>query len=133
MERESVWDQTAYNEEQWYVALHGAAAHGLATRVMHYYCHMNSKVYFRFMRYDAELLRRHRPVSVHVNYHPEKLPRMEDVFERYHGVQPGVSLGGGAGKPTPRSADGSSTASCGQLLTCPSTVAQKVLPSGAAR
>ena len=28
MERESVWDQTAYNEEQWYVALHGAAAHG---------------------------------------------------------------------------------------------------------
>ena len=106
MERESVWDQTAYNEEQWYVALHGAAAHGLSTRVMHYYCHMNSKVYFRFMRYDAELLRRHRPVSVHVNYHPEKLPRMEDVFERYHGVQPGVSLGGGAGKPTPRSADG---------------------------
>ena len=43
---------------------------------------------------------------MHVNYHPEKLPRMEDVFERYHGVQPGVSLGGGAGKPTPRSADG---------------------------
>ena len=34
---------------------------------------------------DTELLAQLRPVSIHVNYHPEKLPRMQDLLARYHG------------------------------------------------
>ena len=104
MERESVWDQTAYNEEMWWATLAGEVPQGVSARVMNYFCHMNSKTLFRFMLLDAELMKAHRPVSVHVNYHPEKLPRMEDVFEHYHGLGP--DLGGGEGKPTKRSASG---------------------------
>ena len=73
---------------------------------MNYYCNLNSKVMFRFMLDDEELMAKHRPVSIHVNYHPEKLPRMEDVFERYHGAGPDVNLGNGVGKPTKRAALG---------------------------
>ena len=108
METESVWDQTAYNEEMWYVAGPGRDAHGVSARVLNYWCHMNSKSMFRYMVDDEELIdvARHRPVSVHVNYHPEKLPRMQDVFVRYHGVADGVDLGGGKGKDTPRASQG---------------------------
>ena len=43
---------------------------------------------------------------MHVNYHPEKLPRMEDVFERYHGIGMDVDLGNGVGQSTKRFASG---------------------------
>ena len=82
METEGVWDQTAYNEEMWYAALPGRDAHGVSARVLNYLCHMNSKSLFRFMVNDEQLLAQHRPVSIHVNYHPEKLPRMQDIFVR---------------------------------------------------
>lgn len=104
METQAVWDQTAYNEEMWYATLPGGAPPAVSSRVMSFLCNMNTKVLFRYMLSDAELMAAHRPVSVHVNYHPEKLPRMQDVFERYHGLGP--DLGGGLGKPTPRSKDG---------------------------
>ena len=73
METEGVWDQTAYNEEMWYVALltlpltltlalalalaltltryvalPGRDAHGVSSRVLSYLCHMNSKTLFRY-------------------------------------------------------------------------------------
>ena len=82
METEGVWDQTAYNEEMCYAALPGRDAHGVSARVLNYLCHMNSKSLFRFMVNDEQLLAQHRPVSIHVNYHPEKLPRMQDIFVR---------------------------------------------------
>jgi hypothetical protein len=106
MEHEGVWDQTAYNEEMWYAALPGMMSHGVSSRVMNYYCHMNSKTLFRFMLDDDSLMARHRPVSVHINYHPEKLPRMEDVFQKYHGLGDDVDLGAGLGRPTKRHAQG---------------------------
>ena len=81
METEGVWDQTAYNEEMWYIALNGRPALGLSTRVMNYLCNMNTKALFRYMLSDEAFMRRHRPVSVHVNYHPEKLPRMQDAWD----------------------------------------------------
>ncbi|EOD32472.1 hypothetical protein EMIHUDRAFT_418156 [Emiliania huxleyi CCMP1516] len=102
----AVWDQTAYNEEMWWAALPREPAHGIAARVMNYLCHMNSKTFFRYMREDDQLLARHRPVSLHINYHPEKLPRMEDAFARYHGAAPDVDLGNGLGRPTKRAAQG---------------------------
>jgi hypothetical protein len=104
MLREAVWDQTAYNEEMWWATLPGEPAFGVSARVMNYYCHLNSKIVFRYMLQDEPLMQAHRPVSIHVNYHPEKLPRMEDAFERYHGLGP--DLGNGIGMSTKRAKAG---------------------------
>lgn len=60
MEREAVWDQTAYNEEMWWATLPGQPGHGVSARVMNYYCNMNSKTMFRFMLDDPELISNHR-------------------------------------------------------------------------
>ena len=104
METEGVWDQTAYNEEMWYAALPGRDAHGVSSRVLNYLCHMNSKTLFRYVAGDSALLAQLRPVSIHVNYHPEKLPRMQDIFARYHGIGP--DLGAGVGRDTARASQG---------------------------
>jgi hypothetical protein len=85
MEREGTWDQTAYNEEQFYPAHDGHATVGVSSRVMNYFCNLNSKTFFRFLREDDELLRGFRPLSVHVNYHPEKPQRMVDLHAYYYG------------------------------------------------
>eukprot|EP00965_Chrysotila_dentata_P143318 4735382-Pleurochrysis_carterae.AAC.2 len=38
---------------------------------------MNTKTLFRYMRHDEQLrdIAQHKPVSIHVNYHPEKEER----------------------------------------------------------
>merc|ERR1711920_203517 len=88
METEFTWDQTAYNEEQFYPAYRGKGAVGVSSRVMNYYCNLNSKTFFRFVRDDAELLNGYRPVSAHVNYHPEKPQRMVDLHAFYYEKEP---------------------------------------------
>ena len=60
MEREGTWDQTAYNEEQFYPAHGTHASVGVTSRVMNYFCNLNSKTFFRFVREDAELLAGYR-------------------------------------------------------------------------
>ena len=85
METEGTWDQTAYNEEQFYPAHGSHATVGVTSRVMNYLCNMNSKTFFRFVREDKELLDGYRPLSMHVNYHPEKPNRMVDLHAWYHG------------------------------------------------
>ena len=81
----NTWDQTAYNEEQVY--LWGQPKHeaysGVSQRVMNYMCFMNSKYFFRFMRFDEDLYPTHRAASVHVNYHPEKPDRMVSIIAQY--------------------------------------------------
>ena len=81
----NTWDQTAYNQEQIY--LWGQADHktysGTSQRVMNYMCFQNSKYMFRYMRNDSDLYPKHRPVSVHINYHPEKPDRMVSVIAQY--------------------------------------------------
>ena len=72
--------------------------------MLNYLCHMNSKTLFRYVAGDSALLAQLRPVSIHVNYHPEKLPRMQDIFARYHGIGP--DLGAGVGRDTPRASQG---------------------------
>ena len=89
-----------------YAALPGMQSHGVSVRVMNYFCNMNSKTLFRFMLDDATLMARHRPVSIHINYHPEKLPRMEDVFQPFYGAADDDDLGAGLGLPTKRNASG---------------------------
>jgi hypothetical protein len=52
---------------------------------MNYLCNLNSKTFFRFVREDQTLLEGYRPLSVHVNYHPEKPQRMVDLHAWYYG------------------------------------------------
>jgi len=80
MEVEGTWDQSAFNQEQFKPAHDGHLAVGVSSRVMSYLCNMNSKTWFRFLRDDAELLHGYSPLSLHINYHPEKYQRMVDVF-----------------------------------------------------
>ena len=70
---------TSYLRER-YVALPRRDAHGVSSRVLSYLCHMNSKTLFRYVVDDAALLAQHRPVSVHVNYHPEKCAIHEHIY-----------------------------------------------------
>jgi hypothetical protein len=92
----NTWDQTAYNEEQVYLWSSGRGSAGgggpppagVSQRVMNYACFQNTKYLFRYMRYDARLYdaetgRSLRPVSAHVNYHPEKPQRMVSLIAQY--------------------------------------------------
>ena len=76
--------QTAYNEEQFYPSHGTHASVGVSSRVMNYLCNMNSKTFFRFIREDSPLLHGYRPLSMHVNYHPEKPQRMVDLHAFYY-------------------------------------------------
>lgn len=51
-------------------------------RVMDYMDFMNSKTLFTIVR-KHESLQRHQPVTIHVNYHPDKHARMLAVVQRY--------------------------------------------------
>ncbi|KAK9286682.1 hypothetical protein L1049_015083 [Liquidambar formosana] len=76
------WDQAVFNEELFFPSHPGYDGLHAARRTMDFYLFMNSKVLFKTVRKDAKL-RKLRPVIVHVNYHPDKLPRMKAVVEFY--------------------------------------------------
>ncbi|KAG8377750.1 hypothetical protein BUALT_Bualt08G0065500 [Buddleja alternifolia] len=80
--REDAWDQAVFNEELFYPSHPGYVGLHAAKRTMDIYLFMNSKVLFKTVRKDANL-KKLKPVIVHVNYHPDKLPRMKAVFEFY--------------------------------------------------
>jgi len=84
MEHEGTWDQSAWNQEQFLPAYGSHKAVGVSTRVMNYLCNLNSKTFFRFIREDSVLLHGYTPLSIHINYHPEKPDRMKDVHRFYY-------------------------------------------------
>lgn len=87
LSREKAWDQAVFNEELFFPSHPGYDGLHAAKRTMDFYLFMNSKVLFKTIRKDANL-RKLKPVIVHVNYHPDKLPRMKAVVEFYvHGKQ----------------------------------------------
>ncbi|XXG49389.1 hypothetical protein AAC387_Pa02g3590 [Persea americana] len=49
---------------------------------MDYYLFMNSKVLFKTVRKDADLSK-FIPVIIHVNYHPDKLPKLKAIVEYF--------------------------------------------------
>lgn len=51
-------------------------------RVMDYMRFMNSKVLFKTVRHDPQY-QEHKPVMIHVNYHPDKHQRMLAIVKRY--------------------------------------------------
>ncbi|RZC49399.1 hypothetical protein C5167_017821 [Papaver somniferum] len=80
--KENAWDQAVFNEELFYPSCPGYEGLHASKRVMDYYNFMNSKILFKTVRKD-EKLRKLKPVIVHVNYHPDKLPRMKEVVDFY--------------------------------------------------
>lgn len=76
------WDQAVFNEELFYPSHPGYEGLHAARRTLDIYLFMNSKVLFKMVRKDAKL-KRLKPVIIHVNYHPDKLPRMKAIVELY--------------------------------------------------
>ncbi|KAG9440934.1 hypothetical protein H6P81_021099 [Aristolochia fimbriata] len=83
--REKAWDQAVFNEEIFYPSHPGYDGLHASKRAMDFYLFMNSKVLFKTVRKDPNLSKL-KPVVVHLNYHPDKLPRMKAVVNFYvHG------------------------------------------------
>lgn len=81
------WDQAVFNEELFTPSYPGYIGLHAARRTMDIYLFMNSKVLFKTVRNDGKLSKM-KPVIIHVNYHPDKLPRMQAIVEYYvHGKQ----------------------------------------------
>ncbi|XP_015071408.1 arabinosyltransferase RRA3-like [Solanum pennellii] len=76
------WDQAVFNEELAFPSHPGYIGLYASRRTMDIYLFMNSKVLFKTVRKDANL-KKLKPVIVHVNYHPDKFPRMKAVVEYY--------------------------------------------------
>jgi hypothetical protein len=76
------WDQAVFNEELFYPSHPGYDGLHAAKRTMDIFLFMNSKVLFKTVRKDPAL-KKLKPVIVHVNYHPDKLRRMQAVVEFY--------------------------------------------------
>ncbi|KAL6213557.1 hypothetical protein ACLB2K_013004 [Fragaria x ananassa] len=76
------WDQAVFNEELFFPSHPGYDGLHASRRTMDFYLFMNSKVLFKTVRKDDNLSKL-KPVIVHVNYHPDKLPRMLAVVEFY--------------------------------------------------
>lgn len=82
LSREKAWDQAVFNEELFYPSHPGYDGLHASRRTMDMYKFMNSKVLFKTVRKDAKLSKL-MPVIVHLNYHPDKLPRMKAVVDFY--------------------------------------------------
>ncbi|XP_051146710.1 arabinosyltransferase RRA2-like [Andrographis paniculata] len=82
LSRENAWDQAVFNEELVFPSHPGYEGLHASRRTMDYYMFMNSKVLFKTIRKDA-VLKKMKPVIVHVNYHPDKLDRMKAVVDYY--------------------------------------------------
>ncbi|XP_050210396.1 arabinosyltransferase RRA3-like [Mercurialis annua] len=76
------WDQAVFNEELFYPSHPGYDGLHASKRTMDFYMFMNSKILFKTVRKDVNL-KKLKPVIVHINYHPDKLPRMQAVVEFY--------------------------------------------------
>lgn len=76
------WDQAVFNEELFFPSHPGYVGLYASRRTMDFYLFMNSKVLFKTVRKDANL-KKIKPVIVHLNYHPDKFPRMKAVIEFY--------------------------------------------------
>ncbi|KAH0874681.1 hypothetical protein HID58_072043 [Brassica napus] len=82
LSKADAWDQAVFNEQLFYPSHPGYTGLHASKRVMDMYEFMNSKVLFKTVRKDHEL-KKLKPVIVHLNYHPDKLSRMQAVVEFY--------------------------------------------------
>lgn len=83
LSREKYWDQTAYNEEMFFLSHDEYKSPQVSVRVMSIWKFMNSKVLFKDVRKRPASQQPPLPVMVHINYHPDKHERMKAVFKYY--------------------------------------------------
>ncbi|XP_021743272.1 arabinosyltransferase RRA3-like [Chenopodium quinoa] len=82
LSKEKAWDQAVFNEVLFYSSHPGYEGLHASRRTMDFYAFMNSKVLFKTVRKDPNL-KKLKPVIIHINYHPDKLPRMRAVVDYY--------------------------------------------------
>ena len=80
---ETIWDQTAYNLKVQRPS-YGPKTHpGVTFRALNPLCFCNSKVVTRYIMPSPHLGPSHVPVAVHVNYHPDKERKVEQLNKLY--------------------------------------------------
>lgn len=77
------WDQTAYNEEIFFLSHGSYKSPQVTVRVMEIDKFMNSKRLFKTVRHMPKSQQPPKPITVHINYHPDKHERMKAVFKYY--------------------------------------------------
>uniref|UniRef100_A0A061SDG7 Glycosyltransferase n=1 Tax=Tetraselmis sp. GSL018 TaxID=582737 RepID=A0A061SDG7_9CHLO len=82
LSHQKYWDQTAYNEEIFFLSHGDYKSPQVTVRVMDIYKFMNSKTLFKFVRHRPDMANS-QPVMVHINYHPNKHERMKGVIKRF--------------------------------------------------
>ncbi|KAG0579983.1 hypothetical protein KC19_4G140200 [Ceratodon purpureus] len=80
--KEKAWDQAVFNEELFNPSHPGYDGLHASRRVLDFYQFMNSKVLFKILRKEANFAD-YKPVTIHVNYHPDKHARMLAIVEYY--------------------------------------------------
>eukprot|EP00873_Tetraselmis_striata_P028570 jgi/Tetstr1/448834/TSEL_036060.t1 len=83
LSKQKYWDQTAYNEEIFFLSHGSYKSPQVTVRVMEINEFMNSKVLFKFWRHKPQT-QRSRPVMIHINYHPDKHNRMLGVIRYFY-------------------------------------------------
>ncbi|KMZ57406.1 hypothetical protein ZOSMA_86G00410 [Zostera marina] len=76
------WDQAVFNELLFFPSSPTYSGIHISKRVMDIYHFMNTKLLFKYLRHH-KLITKIKPVAVHVNYHPDKLPRMRAIVDFY--------------------------------------------------
>ncbi|CAO2832535.1 unnamed protein product [Amaranthus hypochondriacus] len=82
LSKEGGWDQAVFNQVLFYPSHPGYEGVHASKRTMDLYSFMNSRVLFKTVRKDPKF-KKFKPVVIHINYHPDKLPRMKAVYEFY--------------------------------------------------
>lgn len=80
--REKAWDQAVFNEELFFPSHPGYEGLHASRRVLDYLLFLNSKVLFKTLRKDPKF-GEYKPVTIHVNYHPDKYERMIAIVDYY--------------------------------------------------
>lgn len=80
--KEKAWDQAVFNEELFNPSHPGYDGLHASRRVLDFYQFMNSKVLFKILRKEANFAD-YKPVTIHVNYHPDKYERMLAIVDHY--------------------------------------------------
>lgn len=81
LDKEDAWDQSAFNEAVFFLSHDDYKSPQVSVRVLNIYKFMNSKVLFKDVRKRSKSPG--NPVTVHINYHPDKHERMKAVFKYY--------------------------------------------------
>lgn len=100
LSKEKYWDQTAYNEEIFFLSHGSYKSPQVSVRVLEIDKFMNSKRLFKDIRKRAKAQRPELPVMVHINYHPDKHERMKAVVKWYlEGDEEGIQKFPGGSEP----------------------------------